>query len=710
MHAYRLSRLVKPEGSRLRFLLAGVCAILGVVLIGIAIRFEKKDFLSSSQAVRHPGDPYASLWFDPAGALVGARMEPSRAGGKLTLERWFSGDVAVREADLPGLDALHGSGSAAPQWRAAPDLSLVVWIAGNTLDWEALPSPGEASGASPIAVPLPRDRNVLALGILPDRSVAAVLSDGSVERWESSSGTVIERWRSRLTAADQAVVAGDYLALSSAQAGRLLLYRFRTSPHDPNGWTLQEEAVAPDPPYTLVVPAPGVMAQLTPAGLRLDGQTRSGPGELRFAASNLHDVIATGDFEGVVVLPPEGDAYELAPAAPGSLAAVDRTHVAVSGPRGTILFKLTAESRLTNVGREVSFAGVAFLALAGIFPLAPFWGNLLSKLNVAIVQSTAARIEVSARLPDPPADLVKTLAAGEGVLWAGAGLSAQSGFPLRQTFVLTLLQLATMESWSDAPLLRKLTELSFRDPEAALNQLTASIGRLRHHMVPYYRATFVRFACLSRAHGYLASLPLAGAITTNYDRLLQQVGKDWDGNVITLRPARGSEARASETQTGEKTPAAPFLLKLYGDPEANDTMMFSRDEFHAAVAQSPVAGLLRQVFETNTVMFVGCSLDGLLADLNELGLPAEPRRKHFALAAVSDSVWEKQAAELTRRFGIEVLVCSADQIHAALPEFLGNLAEQIDQIRAAPRGDAAKTSAARQTLVARQTSAARRAS
>ncbi len=94
-------------------------------------------------------------------------------------------------------------------------------------------------------------------------------------------------------------------------------------------------------------------------------------------------------------------------------------------------------------------------------------------------------------------------------------------------------------------------------------------------------------------------------------------------------------------------------------------------------------------------MFVGCSLDGLLADLNELGLPAEPRRKHFALAAVSDSVWEKQAAELTRRFGIEVLVCSADQIHAALPEFLGKLAQELEQVRVVHRVDAPKTSAAR---------------
>ncbi len=223
-------------------------------------------------------------------------MEPSRAGGKLTLERWLSGSVTVREADLPGLDAAasspsstspsstspsSGSQPAASQWMAAPDLSLVVWVAGNTLDWEAIPLPDEVSGPSRIAVPLPRERNVLALGILPDHSVAAALSDGSVERWDSSDGAVLERWRSRLAAADQAVVTGDYLALSSAQAGRLLLYRFRNSSRDPNNWNLQEEAVAPDPPYTLAVPAPGVMAQLTPAGLRMDGQTRSAPGDLQ---------------------------------------------------------------------------------------------------------------------------------------------------------------------------------------------------------------------------------------------------------------------------------------------------------------------------------------------------------------------------------------------------------------------------------------------
>ncbi len=69
MRDYRLAQVVEPEPDKHRFRLAGVCAILGILLIGVAIRLEKKDFLSSSQAARHPGDPYTSMWFDPAGAL-----------------------------------------------------------------------------------------------------------------------------------------------------------------------------------------------------------------------------------------------------------------------------------------------------------------------------------------------------------------------------------------------------------------------------------------------------------------------------------------------------------------------------------------------------------------------------------------------------------------------------------------------------------------
>ena len=120
----------------------------------------------------------------------------------------------------------------------------------------------------------------------------------------------------------------------------------------------------------------------------------------------------------------------------------------------------------------------------------------------------------------------------------------------------------------------------------------------------------------------------------------------------------------------------------------DDSLLFSQAEVHAALAQSPSSEILRHALDTNTLVFVGCSLEGLLADLNELGAPAEVRRTHYALAGVSHAIWEKQAAELKRRFGVEVLACSADQIHAALPVFLEKLSWHVNQARGVYRTEA----------------------
>ena len=83
------------------------------------------------------------------------------------------------------------------------------------------------------------------------------------------------------------------------------------------------------------------------------------------------------------------------------------------------------------------------------------------------------------------------------------------------------------------------------------------------------------------------------------------------------------------------------------------------------------------------MVFIGCSLQGLLADMNAIGAPAKITRKHFAIVGVSNDSWKDQAAELSRRYGVEVLVCAAETIGAALPAFLETLVGEVEQPRRA---------------------------
>ena len=172
-------------------------------------------------------------------------------------------------------------------------------------------------------------------------------------------------------------------------------------------------------------------------------------------------------------------------------------------------------------------------------------------------------------------------------------------------------------------------------------------------------------------------MPLAAAITTNYDALLEHMGVLWAGNVLTL--ANDRHLRAAEL-------GQFFVLKLFGDLAATTPVSLCRSEFEGAVAGCPtVAATFERLFRTRTMFFVGCSLEGLLADLKTLGVKKTIGRRHFALAAVSSSSWKSRAAQLSDRYGIQVLACAADTVSSALPDFLNKLAAEVDKMTAQQR-------------------------
>lgn len=154
------------------------------------------------------------------------------------------------------------------------------------------------------------------------------------------------------------------------------------------------------------------------------------------------------------------------------------------------------------------------------------------------------------------------------------------------------------------------------------------------------------------------------------DFLFQQAGAHWAAAATTLK----SDLAPS---FGDRS----SLIKLYGDMDHSSTLLLSRAEFASGVAGSAETARVRRILETRPVLFVGCSLEALLVDLKILRVAESHANKHFALAGVSDTSWQKHAAELERRYGIEVLACAAATVQTALVEFLEKLVCDADQLR-----------------------------
>ncbi len=630
----------QPAGGKLRLRVAGIAVLVAIALAVYALKFQTKPYLTSAPAGRHSTQQYSRMSFDVADDLVGAFWQDDH----LTIDRWAG-------ANPPATWHFHIAPS--DLWTIAADTSRVAWISGPTLHWQAT-----APGARASAVPLPH-QEPMALSLLSNGSVAVVFATG-VRRWDSSTGRDLGEWQTGLSPADRAAAEGDYIAFSSYKDGELRVFSFQDQQ-----WTQAQQALSPEIPERVVLPAPSVAGTVVDGRLRIAGITRSSPGAIRSVGAHLYDALVAGDFDGIYVLPPDGEYYRLADAPRGSLVAGGETQMAVSGSGGTTLFNLGSEMRLTTVGRRASLAAVVIVLLASILAAGPLLLQaiaVLFSLLLAKGKQQAARVPGS--LAQPPADLIAACAGGQTVLWAGAGLSAQSGFPTRAGFILTVLETAMLE-YAGAPLIRKLKALAAAGKgENALNQLIAAMKAHRGAILAHFSAIFGRFSSPSRSHELLARLNFPSAITTNYDVLLEQTCREWARNVVT---------------PGDPGLNGRFLLKLYGSLSVPLSVLLCRGELEAAI-ERPTFVALRQIFSAVPMLFIGCSLDGLLADLKLLRMPEDSTQIRYAVAGVSGT-WEKTAAELSRRYGIQVLPCSENGIGEALPAFLDSLLRSVDKSR-----------------------------
>jgi hypothetical protein len=388
------------------------------------------------------------------------------------------------------------------------------------------------------------------------------------------------------------------------------------------------------------------------------------------------DLVITGNFGKVFVAPEQGEMYPVAETPPNSLAASGRSYMAWSNEHGTTFSRISTESRMSLHGQELSETSRLLLGAAvllSLFSLAE--GTIPWILKTRRGRSKAVTIEI--KPCKPPKDLVAACAAGEAVLWAGAGLSAQSEFPDRVAFVTRLLETALVQSSVPPPRIAKLQALVDQgDAEGAMESLVIEMSAHRQQLLAEVKEVFARPADESAAHDTIRGIHFASAITTNYDDLLERLGEPWSGIVLN-----------AESDFPVESATQPFLLKLYGDLSLSQTVLLTRSELRAALDHSKIAAVVRRVSEIRTLLFVGCSAERLLADLTIFELPRKALTRHYLLI---DALGEKSkscAEELTRRFGIEVLEFEAATMSSALPRFLSELAQGVEQVRSGGKAD-----------------------
>ncbi|MGH9200571.1 MAG: phospholipase effector Tle1 domain-containing protein, partial [Vicinamibacterales bacterium] len=260
--------------------------------------------------------------------------------------------------------------------------------------------------------------------------------------------------------------------------------------------------------------------------------------------------------------------------------------------------------------------------------------------------------------PDP---LTSAIRSGECVLFAGAGVSATAGLPVWKDFAEAFVRAAQEEgviAHEDV----EFHERALRDRkfDSVVDEM---VGRVRPEFVQgFLRATFLRTTDVPAVYRDLSSLRFAAVLTTNFDSLAARAFDYSPQNVRTPADA--------ESINGALSRSEPFLLHLYGTLDRPDTLSVSPAQFDQVISGNlQFRESVQSLSLSRTILFVGCSLEGIETFLKSVGLHGSWTRRHYAIAGVLGTSWEATGGLLDRRYGVQVIPYrdgDADDLRAAV--------------------------------------------
>ena len=290
----------------------------------------------------------------------------------------------------------------------------------------------------------------------------------------------------------------------------------------------------------------------------------------------------------------------------------------------------------------------------------------------------AAVPALTAGVPEAPPDLIKAVAAGECVLYAGAGFSARAGLPTWFRFVEDLLAWSTSTQHIDRGFAESLREALRSDPDlvadSIMSRLTlepedptdTSAREISPDLVDYLRGVFLKKGQPTASHHRLKRLNFAAALTTNLDELMEATFSD-NKTVYTHEDADALLATLTRQDF--------YVLKLYGTLDRPSSIILAPAQYRAAVIENRLyARYMEGLFASKTILFVGASLKGILDYMSGFRFGAKVPREHYAIVDVRGSAWKVNADALHRHYGIKVIPYTASPDFPEIDAFLDRLA------------------------------------
>jgi AAHS family 4-hydroxybenzoate transporter-like MFS transporter len=425
----------------------------------------------------------------------------------------------------------------------------------------------------------------------------------------------------------------------------------------------------------LVMSGAAAVAALVIAALQIDPTQGSG-------------AIATFSIAGMLILGLQATMYTLA------------VNVYPSGLRGTgvgtalALGRISAAAATTVITFSQGVAAVAsaiaathvffFFSWAGamtcvflsllvirrhVLPSGTAFNYLSRRIQRGQVPATARQFEPKVTVgpidvPLPPEALLKAIRSGECVVVLGSGMSAQAGLPTWSALVDQIIHEALDPS--QIPQFEKLRETRSVDDvvDALRAQLPAPdiIGRVVEEITSHTSPDMTTYSILS-------GLQISGVVSLNVDDLAVRAF-DKRGPAFVPRQADRCLDAVSRNEF--------FVFLLNGQVSTPDEILLSHQNVKDAVSRNDAfRDLLRRLYYSRSLLFIGASLSGVENFLRAIDRTAEPSRTHHALVEVTDSTWEPVSGNLESQFRLKVLPFTPHHRKGAIDRFVRTIDSRL---------------------------------
>lgn len=283
---------------------------------------------------------------------------------------------------------------------------------------------------------------------------------------------------------------------------------------------------------------------------------------------------------------------------------------------------------------------------------------------------------------DWPATLVNEIAKGRCVLFLGAGVSATAKdvFGKRPPDWKAFLS-------SACSLVKDVSKRSSVEALISEGKLLVALQAIKDlsDQADYHAFLDGNFNSPqfepSELHRIINALDARIVITTNFDKIYERYCFSAEGGmdafkVIDYRASILADELRSDTR---------LIVKAHGTIDKIDEMIFTRAQYHEAKRDhSRFYDVLRAIFLTNTIMFIGCGLEDpdMLLLLEDVRITGRQNKPHYAL--IKQGKHEFQIRDWRATYNIAVVEYGPD--HESLTDELQNLLEQVEIARAALTG------------------------